>query len=129
MSSHIKILIVEDELLVALNLKLQLMNPSSRTVLEPVSKGEKAIEVAKTERPDIILMDIVLGAKMNGLEAAKEILNIYSPVLIFTSGYIDDKISNEIDSFKAFKLKKPYQIEDVNKIINGALLPPTQHNQ
>lgn len=117
MSSHIKILIVEDELLVALNLKLQLMNPSSRTVLEPVSKGEKAIEVAKTERPDIILMDIVLGTKMNGLEAAREILNIYNPVIIFASGYIDDKISNEIDSFKAFKLRKPYKIEDVNNII------------
>ena len=51
------------ELIVAADVKRQLMNNSDRTVLDPVSKGEKAIEVAITERPDVILMDIVLGTK------------------------------------------------------------------
>jgi CheY-like chemotaxis protein len=123
MSKHIKILVVEDEVLVAADIKRQLMHYSNRTV-DHVSKGEKAVEVANIERPDIILMDIVLGTKMNGLEAAREILNIYKPVIIFASGYIDDKISNEIDSFNAFKLKKPYSIKDVNKIIEAVFPPP-----
>jgi CheY-like chemotaxis protein len=81
MGKHIKILVVEDELIVAADIKHQLMNDSNRTVLDLVSKGEKAIEVAITERPDVILMDIVLGTKMNGLEAAREILNVFTSQL------------------------------------------------
>jgi CheY-like chemotaxis protein len=126
MGKHIKILVVEDELIVAADIKRQLMNDSNRTVLDLVSKGEKAIEVAITERPDVILMDIVLGTKMNGLEAAREILSIYKPVIIFVSGYIDDKISNEIDSFMAFKLRKPYKIKEVNAIIEAVFPSPSR---
>jgi DNA-binding NarL/FixJ family response regulator len=126
MGKHIKILIVEDEILVAADIKHQLMQHSNRTVLDPVTKGEIAIEVAKTERPDIILMDIILGTKINGLEVAREILNVYNPFIIFVSGYIDDKISNEIDSFNAFKLMKPYNIRDINKLIQTVFPSPSR---
>ena len=63
---------------------------------------------------------------MNGLEADREILNIYKPVIIFASGYIDNKISNEIDSFMAFKLRKPYKIKEVNAIIETVFTSPSR---
>ncbi|HZW39175.1 MAG TPA: response regulator [Ignavibacteriaceae bacterium] len=113
----IKILIVEDEMIVAFDLKQQLMTIPNHTVVDTVGKGDKAIEVAKLKKPDLILMDIVLGKKMNGLTAAREILNIYNPVIIFTSGFIDDKISDEITSMNAFMLRKPYNVSDINGII------------
>lgn len=116
----IKVLVVEDEIIVAASIKQQLTNSLDLNVLKPVGKGEKAIEVAVSERPDVILMDIVLSTDMNGVEAAREILSIYNPVIIFASGYIDQKISDEIDSLKAFKLYKPYKLEDITTIINTA---------
>ena len=84
--NNLKVLVVEDEIFVAINLKQQLMQYFALNVLTPVAKGEKAVEVAEAERPDLIFMDIILSTNVTGIEAARKILNIYNPVIIFTSG-------------------------------------------
>ncbi len=114
---RLKLLIVEDETIVALNLRMQLRK-NNINVLPPVSGGEKALAVSKTEKPDIILMDIGLQSKMNGLEAAREILNIYNPLIIFTSGYMDKKLNNEIKTLNASILYKPFDVKEIIEIIN-----------
>lgn len=114
----IKVMIVEDELIIAINIQRQLMMSVNLNVMKPIAKGEKAVEVAKTERPDLILMDILLANKMNGVEAAREILNVYDPVIVFASGFIDDEdISEQINDLHAYKLRKPYEAETVKRMI------------
>ncbi|MFW5712969.1 MAG: response regulator, partial [Spirochaetota bacterium] len=67
-----KVLIVEDERIIALDLKKRLERfgfPSP----EIVSNGEEALSAAESMQPDIILMDIMLGGPIDGIDAAKTV--------------------------------------------------------
>ena len=70
--SQTKILIVEDQNLIALSLKTMLED-LGYFVLEPLNSGEKAVHKVATNRPDLILMDIKLAGKMDGITAATQI--------------------------------------------------------
>jgi CheY-like chemotaxis protein len=118
LSREIKILIVEDDIIVAADLRQQLMKTSNHIVLKPTTRAEGAVDIACRERPDLILMDIVLNSKNNGLKAAHEILNTYKPVIIFLSGYIDDAIANEIHAMGCYHLNKPYNVKSLNELIS-----------
>ena len=68
---NIKILVVEDENIVALDIENRLKNLGF-TVLPVISSGEEAVEKAYEYKPDLILMDILLKGKINGIDAAKK---------------------------------------------------------
>lgn len=79
------ILIVEDESLVAMDLRLRLEAHGYR-VCGIASTGEEALALVRTHKPDIVLMDIALGPGMNGVathQALKAILDI--PVVYLTA--------------------------------------------
>jgi DNA-binding NarL/FixJ family response regulator len=83
----IKLYIVEDEIIIANDLKNQLTKVGYQ-VLGIDGKGEKAIEsinalAAKNNQPDIVLMDITLAGKMDGIEAAKVLSEKYHCGIIF----------------------------------------------
>ena len=67
-----KILVAEDEFIVASDIKLRLKS-LGYTVLDIISKGEDVIKKALELNPDLILMDIMLQGKVDGIEAAKTI--------------------------------------------------------
>src|SRR5690606_40765156 len=68
-------------------------------VISVVSSGEAAIEKAKTEKPDLVLMDITLKGKMDGIEAASVITSLGIPV-IYLSALTDkeDRKSTRLNS-------------------------------
>lgn len=72
MNSKIKILLVEDESIVAIDLKKILQNLNYE-VIDVIRTGEKAISTAIEKEPDLILMDIMLEGEITGIEAATEI--------------------------------------------------------
>ena len=76
-----KILIVEDEVLVAKDLQHTLQN-LGYDVSAAVSSGRKAIEAVEKEKPDLILMDIVLQGEMDGIETAKQIRSRFNVPVI-----------------------------------------------
>lgn len=78
------ILIVEDEHIIAMDLKLKLEDYGYR-VLGVVSDGEDAVKLAAELRPDLVLMDIILNGAIDGIEAAKSILALEIPVLYLTA--------------------------------------------
>ncbi|MBF0120347.1 MAG: sigma-54-dependent Fis family transcriptional regulator [Desulfobacterales bacterium] len=85
------ILIVEDEILVANNLK-EILENQGYNVIAIVKTGEKAIEKAKDEKPDIIIMDIKLKGKIDGIKASEIIrFNNNIPVIFLTS-YVDEAL-------------------------------------
>lgn len=69
MENIIRILIVEDDMIIAANLSLQLTKLGYE-VIGIVSRGEDAITTAKQNNPDIILMDVNLKGSIDGIDAA-----------------------------------------------------------
>ncbi|KWT82508.1 ATP-binding protein [Candidatus Magnetominusculus xianensis] len=89
---NIKIQIVEDEALIALNMKGKIEGYQGFMVTAMAASGEDAIVAAERDRPDIVLMDIVLRGSMDGIEAAKEIKDRFGIPVIYLTAYSDDKI-------------------------------------
>ncbi len=86
----ISILIVEDDPLQAEAVKLQLVDCGYR-IAAIVSDGEAAIKQARTSAPDIVLMDIMLPGKMDGIQAAQEIRECCDVPVIFLTAYDNDE--------------------------------------
>lgn len=83
------ILLVEDEALIAMDLRLRLMTAGAGRVLI-VATGEEAIDRAAAERFDVIIMDDHLAGEMSGLEAAERIRTAGPTPIVFISGYPKD---------------------------------------
>jgi DNA-binding NtrC family response regulator len=109
----VKILIVEDEAIIARHLQMELTSDIF-DVIDIVSNGEEAIQKVIENKPDIILMDINLNGKMNGIETM-EILNSEIPV-IFMTGYANQEFTE-----RATKLNS---IAYFNKPVDPDLIKP-----
>ena len=80
------ILIVEDEGLIALEM-MEFLARQGYRVIEPVPTGEEAVKRCGDDpRPDLVLMDVHLAGKIDGLEAMRRIHEQFSiPVIILTA--------------------------------------------
>lgn len=96
-----KILIVEDESIVAFDLKRMLLN-LNYDVLEIVSSGEKAIKRAVDEKPDLIIMDVMLNGPITGVEAAARIKGVINVPIVYLTAYADT------ETLKSAKVTEPY---------------------
>ncbi|MDH7604410.1 MAG: response regulator [Melioribacter sp.] len=115
-----KILIVEDEAIVALEIKYRLTSLNYE-VVGTASTGEKALALAEETRPDLVLMDLKLKGKMNGLETAHELKNKFSIPSIFITAYSDDTTLNEIQENGFIILQKPFTPEELQNVIENVL--------
>ena len=86
-----KVMIVEDERIVAEDIRRSLQN-LGYGISSIVSSGEKAIDEAKEKSPDLVLMDIVLKGKMDGIEAASQIRSCFNIPVVYLTAYSDDII-------------------------------------
>ena len=86
--SQTKVLIVEDEAIVAYDLQTRLQK-SGYAVSAIASSGEQALEGIKKTPPDLVLMDIRLQGAMDGIEAALEVRNRYKLPVIFLTAHAD----------------------------------------
>ena len=87
--SKINVLVVEDESIVSKDIQHSLKK-LGYNVVGASATGEKAIELANSENPDIVLMDIMLKGEMNGIEAADNIKKNLSIPIIFLTAYADE---------------------------------------
>ena len=109
-----KILIVEDELIPANYLKRVLIKEGYE-VLEIAKRGDKAIELAKSEKPDIVFMDIMLQDNISGADAAVEIHRLYPQIIIiFLTAFSDKEMIEFAVRSEAFAyLLKPYRDNEI----------------
>jgi len=87
---QLKILIVEDERIVALDIENMVKN-LGYDVVDVVSSGENAIKSVQKTKPDLILMDIVLKGDIDGIEAAEKILSRFDIPIVYLTAYSDHK--------------------------------------
>jgi CheY-like chemotaxis protein len=121
MKDKIKVLIVEDEFLVAMLLSRHLEQFFGYEICGPVATGEEAIESAGKEKPDIVVMDIRLATAMSGIEAAREIRTRYAIPLIFVTGYADSEHITQCQALEPVAiLKKPLGPPEVDAAIKSA---------
>jgi len=83
-----KILVVEDERIIAINLK-ESLESLGYTVPAIAASGEQAIEKATEFRPDLVLMDIWLKGAIDGIEAAQQIWERLKIPTIYVTGHSD----------------------------------------
>ncbi len=116
-----KIMIVEDEAITAMSIKADLSRIGYE-ICKLAASGEEAIKNAEQERPDVVLMDIILNGQMSGIEAAGEIRSRYDIPIIFMTGCEDEstkKLAEDIGPVEYFL--KPVETEDIRLAIEKAL--------
>ena len=115
--NNTKIMIIEDEVIIAFSLKSKLKRLGF-DVHGPVSSGLDAVELAKIVNPDFILVDINLMGELDGIESASMIKTIIPTRIIFTTGYQDQDIKKRAaDLNPVGYLIKPVKIEEVLRLI------------
>ncbi len=116
-----RIMIVEDEGIILQDLKITLEDLGYDIAATAVS-GEEAIVKASEERPDLVLMDIVLIGAMDGVEAANKIKNTLNIPHIFLSSHSDKEMLDNAKVTEPFAyLTKPYHERDLSAAIEMAL--------
>jgi CheY-like chemotaxis protein len=109
------VLIVEDELLVADNLRV-LLNTEGYDVVDICTAGEEAIEIFEQTNPDLVLMDIRLAGSLNGIQTAEAIHERFKPVpILFLTAYGEEIVAqlNRIASNLFYLLTKPYDKSEI----------------
>ncbi len=116
-----RFLIVEDEMIIGANISLQLTN-LGYDVMGIVPRGEEAIQFLKEKQPDMILMDINLKGKLDGVETAEIIHQEYDIPIIYITANADEVNFNRAKSTKpqAF-ISKPFKKIDLQRAIELAL--------
>ncbi|MBU2512407.1 response regulator [bacterium] len=115
-----RILIVEDEVVVGMEIQSTLER-LGYSVIAIVNTGEKAITLATEEKPDIILMDIRLKGKIDGIEAASQIRSDWEIPIIFLTAYAEeDKTERAKLALPFGYLLKPIQDRDLKVTIEMA---------
>ncbi|NOZ07691.1 MAG: response regulator [FCB group bacterium] len=113
-----KALIVEDEFISGL-LWVTIFEQKGYEICGQVGKGEEAVRIAVSEKPEVILMDIGLAGPMDGIEAANEICKSYRPKLIFMTGYSDKETMQKAKALRAAAyLTKPISTEQLEAVID-----------
>ncbi len=117
----IKILIAEDEYIVAMDLK-KILEKIGYEVTSFVNNGADVIQKSGSEKPDLILMDIMLRGVMSGIEAAEIIKSKYDVPIVYLTALTDKQT---IDKAKITEpggyLLKPFDERGLRSAIEIAL--------
>lgn len=120
-TSKPRILIVEDDELVAIFIQLKLELFGYQTVGQS-SRGEDAIELAGKLKPDLILMDIQLAGEMDGITAAEKIRSNFTLPVVFLTGNKSESDFKRATQANAFGyIVKPFSDQELRAVIEMAL--------
>ena len=116
-----KILVVEDEFLIAFDIK-ERVEKFGYEVLNIVDSGEEAIEKTGDMRPDLVLMDVTLKGKIDGAEAAREILSRFRIPVIFITAHSDEETLKRLRKISPFGcFTKPLDVWELRERMEKVL--------
>ena len=116
-----KILIVEDESIVAKDIQVTL-EKLGYDVIGTVAEGERVLDIVKDKTPDLILMDIMLKGKMTGIDVSIQIHKEISVPIIYMTAYADkDTLSKAKMTQPHGYIIKPYKEVDLRTTVEIAL--------
>ncbi|MDH5670067.1 MAG: response regulator, partial [Nitrospira sp.] len=116
-----RVLIVEDETLIAMELKDRLER-NHYTVCGVVARGEDAIRQIEQFEPDVALLDVHLAGKLNGIETAKQLRNKLNIPIIYLTAYSDPWLVEQAAKTEPYGyLVKPFEERELRATIDLAL--------
>ncbi|TFD25107.1 MULTISPECIES: response regulator [Cryobacterium] len=119
----ISVLLVDDHLVVRTGLRALLGTQLDLDVIAEAASGEEALAAAERCSPDVVMMDLALGAGMDGIEAIRQ-LRRRSPqpaILVFTTYDSDADIVRAVDAGAMGYLLKDADPEEIFGAIRGAI--------
>src|SRR4051794_40830673 len=114
-----RILIVEDETIVQLDMQRQL-HRMGHDVIGVASRGEEAVAKAVELKPDLVIMDIRLDGPMDGIEAAKQIRATQGTPIIYVTAYAATLDTKNQKIFGPC-LSKPFRTTELQAVIHHTL--------
>ncbi len=116
-----KILIVEDEGVVAADIK-ESLEKLGYEVTAMVPSGKEALKEVENNKPDLVLMDIILQGKMNGIDTAADIRSLFKIPVVYLTAYADEDTLERVKVTKPFGyIIKPFEDRELHTIIEMAL--------
>ncbi|MEW1812107.1 response regulator transcription factor [Pseudarthrobacter phenanthrenivorans] len=121
--SGIRVLLVDDHLVVRSGLRALLGTQPDLEVVAEASSGGEALQLVREHAPDVVVMDLAMGPGMDGIEAIRQIrdLNSGQAVLVFTTYDSDADIVRAVDSGAMGYLLKDAAPEEIFAAIRGAV--------
>jgi len=114
-------LIAEDEAIVALELEDRFISMGWE-IAGVTSRGEEAIDLAAVKKPDLIVMDINLKGKVDGIRAAEKIYQLYSIPSVYVTACPFPEVKKKMSSPYYFPvIIKPFDDEVFLQAVNHAL--------
>jgi len=115
------ILIVEDEAIIALRLQ-QMLTTMGYDVIDISYSGEEALEKIRSFGPDLVLMDIMLSGKMDGIDAAKIVKTELGIPVVFLTAFAEDKTIKRAREAEPYGyILKPFQDLEIKATVEIAL--------
>jgi len=122
----LRIMIVEDESIIALDIRY-IVQHLGYEVPAMAASGEESIDKAGSIHPDLILMDIQLKGRMDGISAAEKIQRSYDIPVIYLSAFGDDVTLERINRDRPFGfIQKPFSESELEETIERLLRPPNE---
>jgi CheY-like chemotaxis protein len=119
--SKVQILVVEDENIIALDLRIRLKG-LGYAVLAVAASGEEAVDKATELDPDLVLMDIRLKGGMDGIEATQIIQARSDVPIVYLTALADEDTLQRAEATGAQGLiRKPFENEELQTAIEAAL--------
>lgn len=116
-----KILIVEDEAIVALDIARRL-EKMDYEVIGRLASGEEALELIAKQPPDLVLMDINLQGEMDGIDTATTIYKTYNIPVIYLTAYAGKSTLERAKQSKPYGyILKPFKEKELHATIEVAL--------
>ena len=114
-----RILVAEDETIIRLDLR-DLLERSGFEVCGEARDGEEAIELARSERPDVAIMDVKMP-KLDGIDAARRILHARPiPIVMLTAYDQEELVARAVEAGVFGYLVKPFREQDLLPAIQTA---------
>ena len=116
-----RILVVEDETIVARDIQLQLQE-MGYAVAGHTARGEDAVALSGQLRPDLVLMDIQLAGVMDGVSAAQAIRDQFGIPVVFLTAYAADEILARAKMVEPYGyILKPFSERELRTVLEMAL--------
>jgi AmiR/NasT family two-component response regulator len=115
----VRILIAEDETIIRLDLRV-LLEQAGFDVCAEAKDGLEAVELARTEEPDLAVLDVKMP-RLDGIEAARQILDERPiPIVMLTAYGQDELVSRAVEAGVFGYLVKPFREADLLPAIKAA---------
>ncbi|NQT27713.1 response regulator [candidate division KSB1 bacterium] len=124
MTSKAQVLVVEDDSIISEDIQRSLKK-LGYPVVGVFSSGEEALAKIESLHPDVVLMDIVLQGRLNGIDAANRIRSKFHLPVVFLTAYSDQiTMARAKDAKPSGYITKPFTSDELDDVLKHVMKHP-----